>query len=210
MQRAELSLSLAGECRLPVDESQCGCAQAVRADKALRWTSLGGLFAALGLCGACCLLPAGLMSVGLVGSWVGSMEVLAPYRGFFALATIVLLGPAAGFAVGPGRRATRRRILRLIRSYPSHNTRAAVRRGIECRGVGRAVRNFTAGRVSAHSSVGRGRTGDAGAQRSYQSLQPDSGSDPAGHRLAQPLQSLLGSPIRKSQGCVGSYFHAQT
>jgi mercuric ion transport protein len=57
-----------------------------------RWTTLGGILSALGVCSACCLLPAILIAFGLTGAWVGRLERLAAYKPHFLIATTVLLG----------------------------------------------------------------------------------------------------------------------
>jgi len=99
--RAELSLSDTYACRVRAENPkstaaaniECQCGTRARANKGLaRWTAIGGVFAALGLCAACCLLPAVLLGMGVAGAWVSSMESLAAYQWTFVLATVALLG----------------------------------------------------------------------------------------------------------------------
>ena len=59
-----------------------------------------GLIAAGGLVGAvlastCCIAPLLLITLGVSGTWMGSLTVLAPYQGYFIAATLGFLG--AGF-----------------------------------------------------------------------------------------------------------------
>jgi len=67
--------------------SRCGGAR-----KAARWTTLGGNVAALGVCAACCLLPAILIALGVAGGLAAWLDSLAPYKWYFLIATIALLG----------------------------------------------------------------------------------------------------------------------
>jgi mercuric ion transport protein len=48
--------------------------------------------AALGICAACCLLPFVLIAVGVAGAWVGALDAFAPYKWYFIVATVALLG----------------------------------------------------------------------------------------------------------------------
>lgn len=74
-------------------EVQCQCTpSSVRETRLARWTTAGGVLAALGICAACCLLPFVLLSLGIAGAWVGSLDALAPYKWIFIAATAVLLG----------------------------------------------------------------------------------------------------------------------
>ena len=71
--------------------SSCGCTPST--DKRLvKWTTAGGIFAALGICAACCLLPTILVGVGIAGAWVGTLDSLAPYKWIFVGLTVVLIG----------------------------------------------------------------------------------------------------------------------
>jgi len=59
-----------------------------------------GLIAAGGVLGAvlassCCIAPLLLITLGVSGAWMGNLTLLAPYQGYFIVATLVFLG--AGF-----------------------------------------------------------------------------------------------------------------
>jgi mercuric ion transport protein len=93
---AELRLATAAPA------SSCGCGPSgamnnqppstARANRALRWTTGGGIFAALGVVAACCLLPFVLLSLGVAGVWVSALDSLAPYKWIFTAAAALLLG----------------------------------------------------------------------------------------------------------------------
>jgi mercuric ion transport protein len=55
------------------------------------WTTAAGILSALGICAACCLLPFVLVSIGIAGVWVGSLDLLAPYKWLFIAMSTVLL-----------------------------------------------------------------------------------------------------------------------
>ncbi len=77
----------------PARVQQCSCGQAARGSKrAIKWTTAGGLLAALGVCAACCLLPFALLSVGVATAWVSALDALAPYKWVFIALTAALLG----------------------------------------------------------------------------------------------------------------------
>jgi hypothetical protein len=68
----DAELSLAGSC---------GCNGAAAGNNRLvKWTTAGGLFAALGICAACCLLPFVLISLGVTGAWARRRAVEADYN----------------------------------------------------------------------------------------------------------------------------------
>lgn len=69
----------------------CSCKGAARSG-VVKWTTAGGILTALGICAACCLLPFTLITLGVAGAWVGSLESLSRYKWYFISATIVLLG----------------------------------------------------------------------------------------------------------------------
>jgi mercuric ion transport protein len=72
---------------------KCGCSKsATGSRRAVKWTTAGGLLAALGVCAACCLLPFSLLSLGIAGAWVSTLEALAPYKWIFIGLTVALLG----------------------------------------------------------------------------------------------------------------------
>jgi mercuric ion transport protein len=71
----------------------CSCGKSANSSKlAVKWTTAGGLLAALGVCAACCLLPFALLSVGVAGAWVSTLDALAPYKWLFIGLTAALLG----------------------------------------------------------------------------------------------------------------------
>lgn len=56
-----------------------------------------GLLAAGGLLGAvlassCCIVPLLLVALGIGGAWMGNLTALAPYKPYFVVATLVILG----------------------------------------------------------------------------------------------------------------------
>lgn len=73
----------------------CGCRSGGAAagnNRLVKWTTAGGLFAALGICAACCLLPFVLVSLGAAGAWMGALDSLARYKWPFISLAAVLLG----------------------------------------------------------------------------------------------------------------------
>lgn len=78
---------------------KCGCSKPTNASRrVVKWTTAGGLLAALGVCAACCLLPFTLLSVGIAGAWVSTLDALAPYKWIFISLAVGLLG--YGFYAG--------------------------------------------------------------------------------------------------------------
>jgi mercuric ion transport protein len=67
-----------------------------------RWASIGGILGALGVCAACCLLPALLVALGFGGAWLVRLDALAPYKTPLAASTLALLG--VGFYLTYGRK----------------------------------------------------------------------------------------------------------
>lgn len=57
-----------------------------------RWTTAASLISSLGVCAACCLLPFVLISLGVTGAWVGTLDRLARFKWFFVIATMAFLG----------------------------------------------------------------------------------------------------------------------
>jgi len=51
----------------------------------------GGIVGALAA-SSCCVLPLVLFTLGVSGAWIGNLTALAPYKPYFAAATIGLLG----------------------------------------------------------------------------------------------------------------------
>lgn len=82
---AELSLTQSCHCASPVSASQ-GVA---------KWSTLAGLFGAIAVCTACCLVPFALVSIGIAGPWLGSLQALTRYKWLFILMTVAFL--AYGF-----------------------------------------------------------------------------------------------------------------
>jgi mercuric ion transport protein len=56
-----------------------------------RLVATGGILGALAA-SSCCVLPLVLFSLGISGAWIGNLTALAPYKPYFAAATISLLG----------------------------------------------------------------------------------------------------------------------
>jgi mercuric ion transport protein len=72
---------------------QCSCGKSADGSmRVVKWTTAGGVFAALGVCAACCLLPFALLSIGVAGAWVSTLDALAPYKWIFIGLTAALLG----------------------------------------------------------------------------------------------------------------------
>ena len=93
--QAELNLTVEAQCR-------CVSAESGR-PRVVKWTTAGGMLAALGVCAACCLLPFVLVSLGVAGAWVSGLDGLASYKWFFIVATLAFLGHGF-YTAGPGRR----------------------------------------------------------------------------------------------------------
>ena len=56
-----------------------------------RFVAAGSIVGALGA-SSCCILPLVLFSLGISGAWIGNLTALAPYKPYFAAATLGLLG----------------------------------------------------------------------------------------------------------------------
>lgn len=72
-----------------VDAGASRCSQRRGAS---RWAATGDLLSALGICSACCLLPAVLIGLGVTGAWVSALDSLASFKWYFVVTTIALLG----------------------------------------------------------------------------------------------------------------------
>ena len=59
-----------------------------------RLIATGGLITAV-LASTCCIAPLLLITLGVSGAWIGNLTALAPYQGYFIVATLAFLG--AGF-----------------------------------------------------------------------------------------------------------------
>ena len=56
-----------------------------------KYLAAGGVLGAIAA-SSCCVLPLLLVSLGVTGTWIGSLSVLAPYKPVFVAATAALLG----------------------------------------------------------------------------------------------------------------------
>ncbi|KAB2913238.1 MAG: mercury transporter MerT [Hyphomicrobiaceae bacterium] len=56
-----------------------------------RLIAAGGLLGGLAAT-SCCILPLVLFSVGISGAWIANLTALAPYKPYFAVGTLALLG----------------------------------------------------------------------------------------------------------------------
>jgi mercuric ion transport protein len=79
------------DAELNLTSPACTCDKS-RGNSAVTWTTAGGMLAALGVCATCCLLPFALVSVGVAGAWVGTLDAMAPYKWIFISAATALLG----------------------------------------------------------------------------------------------------------------------
>lgn len=70
----------------------CGCPAPTPDSRKRKWAPLGGIFAALGLCAACCLVPVIVLSFGTATAWAGTLDAFSPYKWALAAVTAGLLG----------------------------------------------------------------------------------------------------------------------
>lgn len=56
-----------------------------------RLLAAGGLAGAV-LASSCCIAPLLLLTLGLGGAWMSNLTILAPYQGYFIVATLAFLG----------------------------------------------------------------------------------------------------------------------
>lgn len=63
-------------------------------DQQTRWLAIGGIFGAV-LASSCCIVPLLLALAGVSGAWIGTLTRLEPYKPYFAIVTLGLIG--AGF-----------------------------------------------------------------------------------------------------------------
>jgi mercuric ion transport protein len=77
-------------------------AQTAGTTRTAKWTTVGGVFAAIGVCASCCLLPLALAVLGVGGAWVGGHKSFIPYKPVFVIVAARLL--AYGFYVAYWRR----------------------------------------------------------------------------------------------------------
>lgn len=59
-----------------------------------RLLAAGGIVGAI-IASSCCVLPLLLVTLGISGTWIGSLTALEPYKPYFLVVTAILLG--AGF-----------------------------------------------------------------------------------------------------------------
>lgn len=66
----------------PTEQTErCHCAKGARsANRVVKWVTAGGILAALGVWAACCLLPFALLSIGIAGAWVSTLDAFAAYK----------------------------------------------------------------------------------------------------------------------------------
>jgi hypothetical protein len=77
----------------PEGARQCSCSKSARSStRVVKWTTAGGMLAAMGVCAACCLLPFALLGIGVASGWVSTLDALAPYKWIFVGLTAALLG----------------------------------------------------------------------------------------------------------------------
>jgi mercuric ion transport protein len=73
--------------------AKCGCASPPgNSQSKVKLATAGAVLASLGICAACCLLPAVLIGLGVAGSFAGALDSLAPYKWIFIAITAALLG----------------------------------------------------------------------------------------------------------------------
>lgn len=69
---------------------ECSCRGS--ASRLARWSTAAGLLSAIGVCAACCLLPFMLITLGITSAWVGMLDDLAPFKWYFLITALSLLG----------------------------------------------------------------------------------------------------------------------
>jgi mercuric ion transport protein len=55
------------------------------------WLAAGGIVGAL-LASTCCIVPLVLVTIGVSGAWIGNLTALEPFKPFFIVATLIMLG----------------------------------------------------------------------------------------------------------------------
>jgi mercuric ion transport protein len=86
-------MSAKAESLSAIAKPTCGCAKPASYKQGkVKLATAGALLASLGICAAGCLLPAVLIGLGVAGSLVGALDLLAPYKWIFVLITAVQLG----------------------------------------------------------------------------------------------------------------------
>ncbi len=56
-----------------------------------KWFTSFGVIGAI-LASSCCVLPFIFVMLGVSGAWIGNLTVLEPYKNYFAVVTLILLG----------------------------------------------------------------------------------------------------------------------
>jgi mercuric ion transport protein len=59
-----------------------------------KWLAAAGISGAL-IASSCCVVPLLLVTLGISGAWIGNLTALEPYKPYFIVVTVALLG--AGF-----------------------------------------------------------------------------------------------------------------
>lgn len=75
---------------MAIEQTAVSEEQANEAGKA-GWIAAGGLLGAIAA-STCCILPLALFSLGVTGTWIGTLTALAPYQPIFVLMTLGFLG----------------------------------------------------------------------------------------------------------------------
>jgi len=68
-----------------------GAARAGDEGSRARWIAAGSIVGALAA-SSCCIVPLVLFGLGISGAWIANFTALAPYKPYFAVGTVVLLG----------------------------------------------------------------------------------------------------------------------
>ncbi|WP_157018064.1 mercuric transporter MerT family protein [Mesorhizobium xinjiangense] len=66
-------------------------APAQAADRRQGWFAAGGVIGAI-LASTCCIAPLVLLTLGVSGTWIGSLTALEPYKPIFAGVALVFIG----------------------------------------------------------------------------------------------------------------------
>jgi mercuric ion transport protein len=86
-------MSVNAESPSTVATPTCGCANPPSNSQGkVKLATVGAVLASLGICAACCLLPAVLIGLGVAGSFAGTLDSLAPYKWIFIATAAALLG----------------------------------------------------------------------------------------------------------------------
>ncbi|MGD9724822.1 MAG: mercuric transporter MerT family protein [Alphaproteobacteria bacterium] len=55
------------------------------------WFASSGMLGAI-LTSSCCIIPLALVTLGVSGAWIGNLTAFEPYKPYFAVVTLVLIG----------------------------------------------------------------------------------------------------------------------